>query len=52
LGTPGDTVQLRNKAVLVNGVVLDDKPFTQRIDPGIIAGTINPRDNFRAGDRA
>ncbi|TLY25118.1 MAG: signal peptidase I [Nitrospirae bacterium] len=27
-------------------VVLDDKPFTQRIDPGIIDGTINPRDNF------
>ena len=46
VGTPGDTVQLRNKAVLVNGVVLDDKPFTQRIDPGIIDGTINPRDNF------
>ena len=46
VGTPGDTVQLRNKAVLVNGVVLDDKPFTQRIDPGVIDGTINPRDNF------
>ena len=46
VGTPGDTVQLRNKAVLVNGVVLEDKPFTQRIDPGIIDGTINPRDNF------
>ena len=46
VGTPGDTVQLRNKAVLVNGVVLDDKSFTQRIDPGIIDGTINPRDNF------
>jgi signal peptidase I len=46
VGTPGDTVQLRNKSVLVNGVVLDDKPFTQRIDPGVIDGTINPRDNF------
>jgi signal peptidase I len=46
VGTPGDTIQLRNKAVLVNGVVLDDKSFTQRIDPGIIDGTINPRDNF------
>jgi signal peptidase I len=46
VGTPGDTVQLRNKTVLVNGIVLDDKPFTQRIDPGIIDRTINPRDNF------
>ena len=46
VGGPGDTVQLRNKAVVVNGTVLDDKLFTQRIDPGIIDGTINPRDNF------
>jgi len=46
VGTPGDTIQLRNKAVLVNGVELNDKSFTQRIDPGVIDGTINPRDNF------
>jgi signal peptidase I len=46
VGLPGDTVQLRNKVVLVNGQPLDDKAFTQRIDPGIIDGTINPRDNF------
>jgi signal peptidase I len=46
VGTPGDTVQIRNKVVLVNGIPLDDKSFTQRIDPGIIDGTINPRDNF------
>jgi len=46
VGTPGDTIQLRNKTVLVNGVPLEDKSFTQRIDPGVIDGTINPRDNF------
>lgn len=46
VGIPGDTVQIRSKVVLVNGVRLDDKGFTQRIDPGIIDGTINPRDNF------
>ncbi len=46
VGRPGDTVQLRNKVVLVNGRPIDDKAFTQRIDPGIIDGTINPRDNF------
>ena len=46
VGTPGDTVQVRNKVVLVNGQPLDDKAFTQRVDPGMIDGTINPRDNF------
>ncbi len=46
VGTPGDTVQVKNKIVLVNGQPLDDKAFTQRVDPGIIDGTINPRDNF------
>jgi signal peptidase I len=46
VGTPGDTVQLRNKVVFVNGQPLDDKAFTQRIDPGIIDSTINSRDNF------
>jgi signal peptidase I len=46
VGGPGDTVQVKNKIVLVNGEPLDDKAFTQRIDPGIIDSTINPRDNF------
>jgi len=46
VGLPGDTVQVRNKVVFVNNEPLDDKPFTQRADPGIIDGTINPRDNF------
>ncbi len=46
VGIPGDTVQLRNKVVLVNGVELNDKSFTQRIDPGVIDGSINSRDNF------
>jgi signal peptidase I len=46
VGTPGDTVQIKSKVVLVNGMPLDDKAFTQRIDPGVIDGTINPRDNF------
>ncbi len=37
---------VRNKRVIVNGEPLDDKAFTQHVDPGIIDGTINPRDNF------
>jgi signal peptidase I len=46
VGVPGDTVQIKNKVVLVNGSPLDDKAYTQRIDSGVIDGTINPRDNF------
>ncbi len=46
VGTPGDTIQIRNKTVMVNGTPLDDHAFTQRVDPGIIDGHINPRDNF------
>ena len=46
VGIPGDTVQVKNKVVLVNGRPLEDKAYTQRIDPGTIDGTINPRDNF------
>ncbi|CUQ67844.1 signal peptidase I [Candidatus Nitrospira inopinata] len=46
VGLPGDTVQIRNKVVLVNGQPLDDRAFTQRVDPSMIDGAINPRDNF------
>ncbi|HXV69607.1 MAG TPA: signal peptidase I [Nitrospira sp.] len=46
VGLPGDTVHVRHKVVFVNSEPLDDKAFTQRIDPGIIDGSINPRDNF------
>jgi signal peptidase I len=46
VGTPGDTIQIRNKVIYINAVPLEDNSFTQRIDPGIIDGTVNPRDNF------
>lgn len=46
VGLPGDTIQIRNKTVVINGEPLEDRAFTQRIDPGIIDSTINPRDNF------
>src|SRR5688572_21009637 len=46
VGLPGDTVEIRNKVVFVNGASLDDRGYTQRVDPGIIDGAINPRDNF------
>ncbi|MGD9851469.1 MAG: signal peptidase I [Nitrospirales bacterium] len=46
IGTPGDTISIRNKKVIINGEALEDSAFTQRIDPGMIDGRINPRDNF------
>ena len=46
IGTPGDVIEIHNKNVLINGEALVDKDFTQRVDPGIIDGRINPRDNF------
>lgn len=46
IGVPGDAVQIRNKIVYVNGEPFQDATFTQRVDPGIIDGRINPRDNY------
>ncbi|MDH5563420.1 MAG: signal peptidase I [Nitrospirota bacterium] len=46
IGVPGDVIEIRNKQVIINGEPLIDKDFTQRVDPGIIDGRINPRDNF------
>lgn len=46
VGLPGDTIHIRNKVVYVNGTPMDDKLFTQRIDPGLIDSTVSPRDNF------
>lgn len=46
VGEPGDTIHIRDKIVYINGEQFQDKDFTQRIDPGIIDGRINPRDNF------
>lgn len=46
IGVPGDAIQIRNKIVYVNGERFQDATFTQRVDPGIIDGRINPRDNY------
>ncbi len=46
IGLPGDTIHIREKTVYVNGEPLRDEAFTQRVDPGMIDGRINPRDNF------
>ncbi len=46
IGIPGDTIEVHNKVVSVNGLPVDDQDHTQRVDPGMIDGAINPRDNF------
>ncbi|MDH5669716.1 MAG: signal peptidase I [Nitrospira sp.] len=46
IGIPGDTIEVRAKTVHVNGSPLDDTAYTQRIDSGIIDGTINSRDYY------
>lgn len=46
VGLPGDIIKIRNKVIYVNGKQLDDHPWTQRIDPGILDGRITPRDNL------
>ncbi len=45
VGIPGDTIRIVNKKVFVNDTPFQDEAFTQRVDPGIIDGRINPRDN-------
>ncbi len=46
VGLPGDAIEVRNKVVYINGRSTDDRAYTQRVDPGTIDGSINPRDNF------
>lgn len=46
IGLPGDTIAIRDKVVYINGRAVDDHAYTQRIDPGLIEGLVNPRDNF------
>ncbi len=46
VGVPGDSIEIKSKVVFVNGQPLDDSGYAQRVDPGLIDGAINPRDNF------
>ena len=46
IGLPGEQITIRNKKVYINDVPLHDQNYTQRMDPGMIAGEITPRDNF------
>ncbi len=46
IGVPGDTVQIINKKVLVNGEPFPDPPGVQHTDPNIIPAGVQPRDNM------
>jgi signal peptidase I len=45
IGLPGDTVEVRNKTVFINGAPLEE-PYTQHVDPTVLAHQIQPRDNL------
>uniref|UniRef100_A0A7C4JRX5 Signal peptidase I n=1 Tax=Thermodesulfobacterium geofontis TaxID=1295609 RepID=A0A7C4JRX5_9BACT len=45
IGLPGDTVQIVNKKVYVNGKLLKE-PYVQFSDPEIYPQEISPRDNY------
>lgn len=45
VGTPGDTVEVKNKQVFVNHTALVE-PYTVYKDSGVQAGRAGPRDNF------
>jgi len=44
MGIPGDTIEIKNKVVYVNGKALDE-PYTQHTDDKIYSKTESPRDN-------
>ena len=46
IAVAGDTVEIRNKKVYVNGKLMPDPPTSQHTDPRIIPAGIQPRDNF------
>jgi signal peptidase I len=45
VGLPGDTVEIRNKQVWINGEPLVE-PYVQHLDPNILPHQVQPRDNL------
>ncbi len=45
IGVPGDTVEIRNKLVYINGKLLND-PYGVHVEKIILPAPVQPRDNF------
>jgi signal peptidase I len=45
IGLPGDTVEIRDKQIILNGQPYSDTHGVN-VDPAIIPGAVQPRDNF------
>ncbi len=46
IGVAGDTIEIRDKKVYVNGTLFPDPPGVQHTDPRILPASVQPRDNF------
>ncbi len=46
IGMPGDTLEIHEKQVMIDGKKLDDRGYTQRLDPTMFDRATNPRDNY------
>lgn len=46
VGIAGDTIEVKNKKVYVNGKLVPDPPTAQHTDPRIIPASVQPRDNM------
>lgn len=46
VGLPGETIEVREKHVYVNGIPLEDQAYTQHLDSSVIDRSNSSRDNF------
>lgn len=46
IGTPGDVLEIRDKRVYINGVVLHDEAYAERKEETILDANLSHRDNF------
>ena len=45
IGVAGDTIEIRNKKIFLNGLPYEDK-YGVYVEDFVVPGTVNPRDNF------
>lgn len=46
IGLPGDTIEIKNKKLYINGNRFKNEPYAKYSDTMIYKGFLNPRDNF------